>query len=332
MISVSSYFNNNIISNPMKKEQILVIGANGQIGSVLVAHLRSIYGEDHVLASDIHSPLFPSGRFTKLDATNAQDLAAVVHKNNITQIYHLAAILSAKGEQDPMFTWDVNMRSFFNVLETARIFDVKKVFFPSSIAVFGAHATSQNTPQWSALDPTTVYGISKVAGENWAQYYFQRYGLDIRSVRYPGIISYQSLPGGGTTDYAVDIFHKAVNHEHFECFLKKDSRLPMIYMDDVLKGTLQLMEAPADQVKVRTSYNLASISFTPEELANEIKKHQPDFSISYNPDFRQAIADSWPDSIDDSAARTDWGWSPDFDLAAMTKEMLTRLQQTVALV
>lgn len=316
----------------MKKEQILVIGANGQIGSVLVAHLRSIYGEDQVLASDIHVPPFPNSRFIKLDATNAQDMAEVVHKNKITQIYHLAAILSAKGEIDPMFTWDVNMRSFFNVLETARIFEVKKVFYPSSIAVFGAHAPQQQTPQWSALDPTTVYGISKVAGENWSQYYFQRYGLDIRSVRYPGIISYQSLPGGGTTDYAVDIFHKAVNHAHFECFLKEDSRLPMIYMDDVLKGTLQLMEAPAAQIKVRTSYNLASISFTPEELANEIKKHLPDFSISYKPDFRQAIADSWPDSIDDSAARADWGWQPDFDLAKMTTEMLTRLQQTVALV
>ncbi len=316
----------------MKQEQILVIGANGQIGSVLVAHLRNIYGEDHIIASDLREPLIAAGKFIKLDATDMQALANVVQRNKVTQIYHLAAILSAKGEQDPMFTWNVNMQSFFNVLETARTFGVQKIFYPSSIAVFGDHAPKQHTPQWSALDPLTVYGISKVAGENWAQYYFQRYGLDVRSVRYPGIISYQSMPGGGTTDYAVDIFHKAVHNEHFECFLKPDSRLPMIYMDDVLNGTLQLMEAPAEHIKVRTSYNLAAISFTPEEIAREIKQYQPDFSISYQPDFRQAIADSWPDSIDDSAAREDWGWKPEFDLTATTVEMLTRLKAMMATV
>lgn len=316
----------------MRKEQILVIGANGQIGSVLVNHLRNIYGEDQVIASDLREPLITRGRFVQLDATDAKALSEVVHKYRISQIYHLAAILSAKGEQNPMSTWDINMQSFFNVLETARTFHVKKVFYPSSIAVFGTHAPKDNTPQWSPLDPTTVYGISKVAGENWAQYYFQRYGLDVRSVRYPGIISYQSLPGGGTTDYAVDIFHKAVHNEHFECFLKPDSRLPMIYMDDVLNGTLKLMEAPANKIKVRTSYNLAAFSFTPEEIAFEIQKHRPDFKISYNPDFRQDIADSWPNSIDDTEARKDWNWNPEFDLAKMTVEMLTRLQENLVTV
>jgi len=310
----------------MKKEQILVIGANGQIGSVLVAHLRKIYGEDHIIASDLQEPVVQQGRFIQLDATHADSLAEVVRKHQVTQIYHLAAILSAKGEQDPMNTWSVNMQSFFNVLEVARNFNVKKVFYPSSIAVFGAHAPKCNTPQWSPLDPLTVYGISKVAGENWAQYYHKRYGMDVRSVRYPGIISYQSLPGGGTTDYAVDIFHKAVQNDKFECFLNPDSRLPMIYMDDVLEGTIQLMEAPANQIKVRTSYNLAAMSFTPEELASEIQKHLPQFTINYQPDFRQDIADSWPDSIDDTPAREDWNWKPRFDLSLMTTEMLTRLQ------
>lgn len=310
----------------MKRERILVIGANGQIGSVLVDHLRKNYGDDHVIASDLREPTLLKGNFVVLDATRSDALADVVRKNRITQIYHLAAILSAKGEQDPMNTWNINMQSFFNVLEVARTSEVKKVFYPSSIAVFGAHAPGINTPQWSPLDPLTVYGISKVAGENWAQYYFNRYGLDVRSIRYPGIISYQSMPGGGTTDYAVEIFHKAVHNEQFECFLKPDTRLPMIYMDDVLEGTLQLMEAPAANIKVRTSYNLSSMNFTPEELAFEIKKHRPEFTITYQPDFRQAIADSWPDSIDDTQAREDWNWKPRYDLGRMTTEMLTKLQ------
>ena len=310
----------------MKSERILVIGANGQIGSVLVEYLRGIYGENRVVAADLREPETKHEFFEKLDATNAAALAEMIRKHKITQIYHLAAILSAKGEQDPLKTWDVNMQTYFNVLEAARENGVRKIFYPSSIAVFGEHVAGI-AEQYSFLDPTTVYGISKAAGENWSNYYFKRYGLDIRSLRYPGIISHQSLPGGGTTDYAVDIFHKAVKGEHFECFLSAGTTLPMIYMSDAMDATVRLMEASKEQISVRTGYNLSGMSFSPKEIATSIRKFIPDFEISYNPDFRQKIADSWPQHIDDTQARKDWGWRPTYTLDKMTEEMITELRK-----
>jgi len=311
----------------MKQDKILIIGAGGQIGSVLTNALRKTFGNDNVVASDLR-PMEPQDGPTEvLNALNARDLAGLVNKHKITQIYHLAAILSATGEKNPLKAWDINMRSLFNVLEVARKKKLHKVYFPSSIAVFGREAAAENTPQFEVLIPETVYGISKVAGENWANYYFQRYGLDVRSIRYPGIIGYESLPGGGTTDYAVDIYHYAVQGKPFECFLKANTSLPMLYMPDAIRGTLELMESPADKIKVRTSYNLSGMSFTPAEIAGSIKKLVPGFEISYAPDFRQAIADSWPGSIDDSAARKDWGWKPEFDLDAMTRDMLLNLRK-----
>ena len=311
----------------MKQEKILIIGAGGQIGSVLTEALRGVYGNDNVIATDLR-PLPPqNGPTDTLDALSARSLAGAVNKYKITQIYHLAAILSATGERDPLWAWDINMRSLFNVLEVARKKKLDKVYFPSSIAVFGREAHRTDTPQFEVLIPETVYGISKVAGENWANYYFRRYGLDIRSLRYPGIIGYQSLPGGGTTDYAVDIYHYAVRGEDFSCFLSENTPLPMLYMPDAIRATLELMEAPAEKIKVRTSYNLSGMTFTPGEIASSIKKYVPGFQISYKPDFRQAIADSWPGSIDDSAARSDWGWKPEYDLDGMTKDMLWNLKE-----
>ena len=313
----------------MKSECILVIGANGQIGSVLVEYLREIYGVGNVVASDIRLPdhrAHESGLFEKLDATDGNALAALVKKYKVTQIYHLAAILSAKGEQEPLKTWHINMQTYFNVLEAARENNVAKIFYPSSIAVFGDNVDTK-AEQWSYLDPATVYGISKAAGENWSNYYFQRYGMDIRSLRYPGIIGYQSMPGGGTTDYAVDIYHKAVQGEAFECFLKADTTLPMIYISDAMDATVRLMEAPKDKISVRTSYNLAGISFSPEEVAASIDKIIPDFKITYKPDFRQKIAESWPAQIDDTLARKDWGWRPAYNLDKMTEEMISELKK-----
>ena len=309
----------------MTSDRILLTGAGGQIGAVLTEALRTAYGPDNVVATDIKPLDNQSGPHEILDALDAAKLNELVDRYRITQIYHLAAILSATGEKDPMWAWNINMTSLFNVLETARTRQLHKVYFPSSIAVFGREARRENTPQFEVLIPETVYGISKVAGENWANYYFRRYGLDVRSLRYPGIIGYQSLPGGGTTDYAVDIYHYAVRHQPFECFLKADTRLPMLYMPDTIRATLQLMEAPADRLTVRTSYNLAGMSFTPEEIAASIRKEMSDFQISYKPDFRQAIADSWPATIDDSAARNDWDWKPEYDLDAMTRDMLYHL-------
>lgn len=310
----------------MKSERILVIGSNGQIGSVLVEYLRGIYGENGVVASDLREPDHKPDYFEKLDATDANGLATIVKKHGITQIYHLAAILSARGEQDPLNTWQINMQTYFNVLEVAREYGVRKIFYPSSIAVFGDHV-DVTADQYSYLDPATVYGISKAAGENWSNYYFKRYGLDIRSLRYPGIISYQSMPGGGTTDYAVDIYHKAVKGEHFECFLKEDTTLPMIYMSDAMDATVRLMEASADSISIRTGYNLAGMSFSPKEIAASISKIIPGFEISYKPDFRQAIAESWPQHIDDTVARKDWGWRPAYTLDKMTEEMISELQK-----
>lgn len=314
----------------MNNEKILIIGANGQIGTVLTQALRDLYGQDQIIASDLAAvPTMPAGPFETLDVLNAVRLGEIVRQYGIGQVFHLAAILSAKGEQHPKWAWEINMGGVFNVLEAAREYRLK-VFFPSSIASFGPFAERQNTPQHGPLEPTTVYGISKVAGELWGQYYHLRYGVDVRSLRYPGIISYQSMPGGGTTDYAVDIYHKAVLKEDFTCFLSAGTRLPMMYMDDAVRATLSLMDAPAEKVKLRTSYNLAGMSFTPAEIAAEIQKHYPEFRVSYQPDFRQAIADSWPESIDDADARNDWGWAPQFDLASMTAEMLSRLKEKYA--
>ncbi|MEZ4920444.1 MAG: NAD-dependent epimerase/dehydratase family protein [Saprospiraceae bacterium] len=309
----------------MKKTSVLIIGAGGQIGSVLTEALRAVHGSDQVVATDLRELPAQDGPTATLDALDREALGALVDQYQTTQIYHLAAILSATGEKDPMWAWDINMRSLFNVLEVAREKALDKVYYPSSIAVFGREALSENTPQHGVLIPETVYGISKVAGENWANYYFRRYGVDVRSVRYPGIIGYQSMPGGGTTDYAVDIYHHAAQGKPFTCFLSENTRLPMLYMDDAIRGTIELMEAPAEKIKIRTSYNLAGMSFTPAEIAASIQKELPDFQISYEPDFRQAIADSWPGSIDDSHARADWGWKPAFDLDAMTRDMLAHL-------
>ena len=311
----------------MTKDKILVIGASGQIGSVLTEALQGHFGEENVIYTDIRQPDRPDAHFEILDVLDAQKMAALVDRYGITQIYHLAAVLSAKGEQAPLPTWDINMKGLLNVLEVAREKKVAKVFYPSSIAVFGLTTPRVNTPQYTAMEPSTVYGISKVAGELWCQYYTGRYGLDIRSVRYPGIIGYQSLPGGGTTDYAVDIYHKAVLGQPFECFLREDTRLPMLYMDDAIRGTLELMEAPAEKIAIRTSYNLSGMSFTPAEISLEIRKHLPGFQVTYKPDFRQAIADSWTQSIDDTPARRDWGWNPRFDLASMTRDMLLHLAE-----
>lgn len=315
----------------MDSDTILIVGSNGQIGTVLLEYLREIYGVSRVIGSDIREPEITTGPFEKLDANDAKALSAIIRKYNVTQVYHLAAILSASGEKDPLHTWEINMQTYFNVLEAARENGVKKIFYPSSIAVFGEGLGDEVT-QFVNLEPSTVYGISKVAGENWSKYYFNKYGLDIRSLRYPGIISYQSPPGGGTTDYAVDIYHKAVKGEHFDCFLKPDSTLPMIYISDALDATVRLMEAPASKISIRSAYNLAGVSFSPEEIYASIKKQIPDFSISYTPDFRQKIADSWPKKIIDSEARADWGWRPTYDLEKITSEMISELRKKYHLV
>jgi nucleoside-diphosphate-sugar epimerase len=304
---------------------ILITGANGQLGTVLQAALRDRYGEERVIASDIRRGETITGRFAHLDATDAAALTELVRREEVTQVYHLAAILSATGEQDPLRSWDVNMRSLLNVLEVSRLEGVERVFYPSTIAVFGPGAPLDETPNDSYLDPLTVYGISKATGENWAQYYHHRYGLDVRSLRYPGVIGYQSLPGGGTTDYAVDIFHRAVRGEAFTCFLEADERLPMIYMDDAIRATLELMDAPANRINLRTSYNIAGCSFSPAELTAAIRRHLPELRVDYRPDFRQAIAARWPNSLDDSAARRDWGWKPTYDLGRLVREMIDHL-------
>ena len=306
---------------------ILVTGATGQIGTVLTEALRAEYGQDNVLATDIRKPEHPSGLFETLDILNAQLLKELVEKYKVTTIYHLAAILSASGEANPQRTWNINMNGLLSILELARESGLQKVFYPSTIAVFGKTTPRINTPQHTVMTPSTVYGISKAAGELWCEYYHNRFGLDVRSVRYPGIISYQSMPGGGTTDYAVDIFHQAILYGKYTCFLEADTRLPMMYMDDSIRATLELMRAPSEQIKIRTSYNLAAMSFTPAELAASIQKHMPDFTIDYAPDHRQAIAASWTESIDDQDARNDWGWKHKYDLDAMTLEMLTQLKK-----
>ncbi len=311
----------------MSKEKILVIGANGQIGSVLTEALRKAFGVDNVVATDIRALNGQDGLFELLNVMDAKAIASAVDRHGITQIYHLAAILSAKGEQNPLQTWDINMGGLFNVFEVARDKKISKVFYPSSIAVFGADIPRQMTPNDAVLKPTTVYGMSKASGELWSQYYHLKYGLDIRSVRYPGVIGWQSDPGGGTTDYAVDIYHYAVKGQDYSCFLSEATALPMIYMEDAIRATLELMEADSGKIKIRTSYNLAGMSFTPKEIAASIKQEMPNFKVSYAPDFRQKIAESWPESIDDAAARNDWQWCPKYDLQSMTKDMLHQLSK-----
>lgn len=310
----------------MSKNVILIIGSNGQLGTVLSEELRKIYGDPNVITSDLFKRIDSVDNFIKLDATDFKAVEEVVVKNKITQIYHLAAILSAKGEQNPLATWDLNMKTLFNVLEVSRLHKVEKVFFPSSIAVFGNNVDKENTLQSSNLTPSSVYGMSKVAGENWAHYYYVKYGLDVRSLRYPGVIGYQSLPGGGTTDYAVSIYHEAIKNIEFDCFLAAKTTLPMIYMDDAIRATLELMESPKERISIRTSYNIAGMSFNPEEIATSIKEHYPNFQIKYNPDFRQGIADSWPKIINDTEARNDWNWKPEYDLKLMTKTMIENLK------
>jgi nucleoside-diphosphate-sugar epimerase len=312
----------------MLKEKILVIGASGQIGVELTLALRKIYGNANVVASDLREEndlLKGTGPYVSLDVMNKEMLHVQVIRQNITQIYLLAAILSATGEKNPNLAWSLNMQSLLNVLDIAREEKLTKVYWPSSIAVFGPTSPKQNCPQQTVIEPITVYGISKYAGEFWCNYYYQRFGVDVRSLRYPGLISYKSAPGGGTTDYAIEIFNDAKEEKKYECFLSEDTYLPMMYMPDAIKATIDLMEAPAEKIVVRTSYNLSGMSFSPKEIAAEIKKHIPEFTITYKPDYRQAIANSWPQSIDDSVARKDWGWKEEYDLSRMTKDMLDNL-------
>lgn len=310
--------------------KILVIGANGQIGSELALELARRHGDDRVVTSDVA----PEGRHPQLiheclDVTDAACLAAIVARHGITQIYHLAAALSANGERHPMWAWELNMKGLLNVLDLARAARLDRVFWPSSIAAFGPGTPVLDTPQSAVMDPTTVYGISKLAGERWCAWYHANHGVDVRSLRYPGLVSWKTPPGGGTTDYAVEIFHEALRHGRYTCFLQQDQALPMMYMSDALRATLELMEAPAEAIRERGSYNLAGISFTPAEIAAAIARRVPGFEISYAPDFRQAIAASWPRRIDDSAAQRDWGWRPRYDLDAMVEAMLAGLRENV---
>ncbi|MEN8787762.1 MAG: NAD-dependent epimerase/dehydratase family protein [Flavobacteriales bacterium] len=309
----------------MKKS--LVIGANGQIGSDLVLGLANRLGAENVIASDIREGNHGEVQFEILDILDAEKLKQIIEKNNVGTVYLLAALLSATAEQNPMFAWKLNMEGLFNVLDLAKYKIIDKVFWPSSIAVFGPTTPRDNTPQTTVMEPTTVYGISKQAGERWCEYYHNKYGVDVRSIRYPGLISYKAEPGGGTTDYAVAIYYKALQEGKYQCYLQNDTYLPMMYMEDAIKATIDLMYADEDKIKIRSSYNLAGISFSPLEIAEEIKKHIPDFSISYTPDFRQAIANSWPKSIDDSRAQEDWGWKEKYDLTSMTEEMLKGLKE-----
>jgi len=315
-------------------EKILVTGSSGQLGSELTTALSSSYGEENIIAADIHEPRQSDIylNFEKVDVINKNLLAEVVRKYKITQIYHLAAILSATGEKHPGLAWRVNIDGLMNVLDVSRDLKVKKVYWPSSIAVFGPNTPKQNTPQHTVTDPNTVYGISKLTGERLVEYYFYHYGLDVRSLRYPGLIGYKSLPGGGTTDYAVDIFHKAIKGEKFICFLKKDAYLPMMYMPDAVRATLELMEAESEKIKIRSSYNIGAMSFSPQEIYHSVKKYYPRLEIQYQPDFRQEIADSWPENINDSFARNDWGWDHHYDLGKMTIDMISHLKEKAVII
>lgn len=312
----------------MDSDTILVTGACGQIGSELVMALRA--RGNNVIASDLKVPsgeLLESGEFQRLDVLNKNSLAALISKFKVNQIYHLAALLSATGEQNPELAWRVNMKGLRNILDCSVELGVKRLFFPSTIAVFGPTSPRQNTPQHCVMEPNTIYGISKQAGERWCDYYYQKKGLDVRSLRYPGLISYKTKAGGGTTDYAVEIFFEALKHKHYNCFLSENTILPMMYMPDAIRGTIELMNAPATSLSIRSAYNFSAFSFSPQDLAKSIAVEVPDFSIQYAPDFRQAIADSWPESIDDSFARNDWGWKPEFTLEKMTNDMLSNIMR-----
>lgn len=316
----------------MKKT--LVIGAAGQIGSDLVTELRKKYGNENVVASDIRTSQAEPGFDGPQEELNVIDKFAyqqIVEKHEIEDVYLLAAMLSATGEKNPQMAWELNMQSLSHTLDFMRDGMVKRLFFPSSIAVFGPTTPKENTPQDTVIEPSTVYGITKRTGEMWTSYYHKRYQADIRSIRYPGLISYKTLPGGGTTDYAVQIFYDALQGKTHECFLSANTKLPMMYMPDAIRGTIALMDAPSDNIKIRSSYNFAGISFTPEEIAAEIKKHIPSFSINYTPDFRQEIANSWPSSIDDSRAQKDWGWKPEFTLENMVTDMLEKLEKKLSI-
>jgi nucleoside-diphosphate-sugar epimerase len=312
-------------------ETILVIGSNGQIGSELVEKLREDHGASRVIATDVKDAdkdFKSRGPFIQMDALDAKQVHETIKKNGVTDVYMLAALLSATAEQKIKAAWKLNMDSLLNLLDIAKE-ESLKLFWPSSIAVFGPTTPRRNTPQHTIMEPTTVYGISKLAGERWCDYYFQKYGVDVRSLRYPGLISWKTQPGGGTTDYAIDIFHEAVKNKTYECFLEEDTMLPMMYMEDALRATISLMDADPEKVKVRSSYNVAAMSFTPKMLTEEIQKHIPGFTTTYKPDIRQQYADSWPQRMDDSEARTDWGWSHEYDLSHMTEDMLAHIEQPV---
>lgn len=310
--------------------KVLIIGACGQIGTELTAALQTTYGAANVIASDIRksdSEVFLKSSFEILDATDKEQIKACIEKHQITDVYLMAALLSATAEKKPELAWDLNMNSLLHVLNLAKENYIKKVFWPSSIAVFGKNSPKKHTPQYTVMDPSTVYGISKLSGERWCEYYHKNYGVDVRSIRYPGIISWKAQPGGGTTDYAVEIFHEALQHGTYTCFLKEDTALPMMFMDDAVRATIAIMNAKSTEVNIRSSYNIAATSFTPKELTKEIQELLPDFTISYQPDFRQEIADSWPESLDDSAAANDWNWSAHFDMKAIVSEMITNLKR-----
>lgn len=312
-------------------EKIVVIGSNGQIGTELVNELRKSYGDGNVIACDIRRPDYDiknAGPFEFVNVLEKDILKQVFQKYKPSQVYLLAALLSATGEQNPKLAWDLNMNGLLNILDLALEFKTARIYWPSSIAVFGPNSPKAQTPQYCVMDPNTVYGISKLAGERWCEYYFERYGLDVRSIRYPGLISWKAAPGGGTTDYAIHMFHDALRKGYYRSFLSAETELPMMYMDDAIRATIELMDAPAEQISIRSSYNLTAMSFTPEVLAQEIKKHIPDFKLEYTEyDQRQAIASSWPQSIDDNSARKDWNWKPEFNLSEMTISMLNNLKK-----
>ena len=309
-----------------KEDKILIIGAGGQIGIELTQELSLLYGSSNVIAADL-KPIaaLENNPFEKLDILDKDALLSVVKKHSISHVYLLAALLSATGEQNPMFAWKLNMEGLFNVLDLAKEKHISKVYWPSSIAVFGPTTPRINTPQYTVMEPSTVYGISKQAGERWCEWYFHKFGVDVRSLRYPGLIGWKSAPGGGTTDYAVHIFHEALKNKTYECFLSEDTALPMMHMEDAIRATIEIMHASAESIKIRGSYNLAGISFTPAQIAAEIQKHIPDFTISYKPDFRQAIANSWPQSILEDEAKKDWNWSAKYNLSSLVENMLANL-------
>ncbi len=312
--------------------KILIIGACGQIGTELTAKLRATYGVNNVIASDIrklNNDVVNNGIFEVINALDYNQIEHLIEQYHITDVYLMAALLSATAEKNPAFAWDLNMNSLFHVLNLAKAGKIKKIFWPSSIAVFGPTTPRHNTPQYTIMEPSTIYGISKQTGERWCEYYNKQYGVDVRSIRYPGLISWSTEAGGGTTDYAVDIYHKAITDGKFTSFLSENTELPMMYMDDAIKATIQIMQVPIEQIKIRSSYNLAAMSFTPKQIGEEIQKQYPNFELSYKSDFRQKIADSWPASIDDASARQDWGWKNDFDLTSMTEDMFKNLNEHI---